>query len=97
MQLELTRDPKVTRHCAGQDPGMTQGAYTDPATGIDFTTWSADPDSDGDGAFTFGLALPEDAATRDATEYIGLLVRFLSHPFPPSSTPVPRVRNHRPQ
>lgn len=49
---------------------MTEGTYTDPATDIKFKTWSATEGS----AFTFGLALPSDALTRDATEYIGLIV-----------------------
>ncbi|CAJ2502785.1 Uu.00g101790.m01.CDS01 [Anthostomella pinea] len=40
--------------------------YTDPATGIDFGTWV-------EGDMTIGLALPGDALTTDATEYIGLL------------------------
>jgi cellobiose dehydrogenase (acceptor) len=49
---------------------MTQGSYTDAETGIKLKTWTA-----ADGApFTFGLALPSDALTKDATEYIGLLV-----------------------
>jgi cellobiose dehydrogenase (acceptor) len=49
---------------------MTEGSYTDAETGIKLKTWTAT-----DGApFTFGLALPSDALTKDATEYIGLLV-----------------------
>ncbi|KAI1418705.1 hypothetical protein F5Y13DRAFT_196459 [Hypoxylon sp. FL1857] len=40
--------------------------YTDPDTGIEFGTWAQ-------GGQTFGLALPEDALTKDATEYIGIL------------------------
>ncbi|AEO64604.1 06cbdded-7847-4769-a7b4-f9d23bb02f56 [Thermothielavioides terrestris] len=54
------------QQCVAQ---MTAGNYTDPATGIKLKTWTA---TDG-GAFTFGLALPSDALTKDATEYIGLL------------------------
>jgi len=46
----------------------------EPTTGINFTTWSAAPDSDGDGAFMFGMVLPADAMTTDATDYIGILV-----------------------
>ncbi|KAI1485643.1 cellobiose dehydrogenase [Biscogniauxia mediterranea] len=41
-------------------------AYTDPDTNIEFGTWEQ-------GDLTFGLALPGDALTNDATEYIGLL------------------------
>ncbi|KAI8963724.1 hypothetical protein F5Y11DRAFT_135832 [Daldinia sp. FL1419] len=40
--------------------------YTDPDTGIEFGTWVQ-------GDQTFGLALPEDALTNDANEYIGIL------------------------
>ncbi|KAL2127940.1 hypothetical protein VTI74DRAFT_9945 [Chaetomium olivicolor] len=48
---------------------MTEGSYTDPETGIKLKTWSAT-----EGApYTFGLALPSDALTKNATEYIGLL------------------------
>jgi len=43
-------------------------AYTDPKTGIEFGTWAQ-----GTG-FTFGVALPSDALTTAADEYIGLLV-----------------------
>jgi cellobiose dehydrogenase (acceptor) len=50
---------------------MTAGTYTDEATGIMLNTWEATSGA----AFTFGLALPADALTTDATEYIGLLVR----------------------
>ncbi|KAL1840629.1 hypothetical protein VTJ49DRAFT_280 [Mycothermus thermophilus] len=47
---------------------MTEGAYTHQDTGITFKTWSG-PGSQ----FTFGIALPPDALTKDATEYIGLI------------------------
>ncbi|KAI0472570.1 CBD9-like protein [Xylariaceae sp. FL0804] len=46
-----------------QNPTM----YTDPATGIEFGTW---PQA---GNQTIGMALPADALTKNATEYIGLL------------------------
>ena len=45
-----------------------QGTYTDAATNISFATWSM-------GSFMFGLALPQDATTKNATEYIGMMVR----------------------
>ncbi|KAI0134670.1 cellobiose dehydrogenase [Xylariales sp. AK1849] len=48
-------------------PCLAQTAYTDPTTGIEFSTWT---ESTG---YTFGLALPEDGLTNNATEYIGLL------------------------
>lgn len=64
------------KSCAAQDAGT----YTDKATGIQFGTWGvtpdpSDPDAAASSAFTFGMALPPDALTKDATEYIGLLVR----------------------
>ena len=55
--------------------------YTDKATGIQFGTWgflpnASDPDSiPASAAFTFGMALPGDALDKDASEYIGILVR----------------------
>lgn len=54
------------QECAAQAPT----AYTDSKTNITFTTWSF-TDS---GGMTYGMALPEDALTKDATEYIGILV-----------------------
>jgi len=41
--------------------------YTDRASGIQFNTWSVD-------GLTFGMALPSNALTTDATEFVGLLV-----------------------
>jgi cellobiose dehydrogenase (acceptor) len=57
-------------------------AWTDSKTGITFDTWSAtdappNGDSEGpqtSGGFTFGVALPADALTTDATEFIGYMV-----------------------
>jgi cellobiose dehydrogenase (acceptor) len=49
---------------------MNEGSYTDAATGVKFKTWTAP----GESLYTFGMALPEDALTKNATEYIGLLV-----------------------
>lgn len=64
---------------------MTEGSYTDPDTGIEFKTWSTSGNA---APFTFGLALPGDALTNDATEYIGLLVcRFVFRP-PVANTPL---------
>ncbi|KAK4150359.1 cellobiose dehydrogenase [Chaetomidium leptoderma] len=48
---------------------MTTGTYTDAETGIKLSTWS----STSPALFTFGMALPANALTKDATEYIGLL------------------------
>lgn len=55
------------------------GTYTDEDTGIIFATQTI-PDGAPlsgytTGGFTVGLALPANAATVDATEYIGLIVR----------------------
>ncbi|KAH8200482.1 hypothetical protein TruAng_005375 [Truncatella angustata] len=47
---------------------LAQTPYTDPKTGIQFSTWT-----EGSG-YTYGVALPGDALTKDSTEYIGLLV-----------------------
>jgi cellobiose dehydrogenase (acceptor) len=59
----------------------THGMYTEPTTGISFyTSMEADGASTGSfttttlGGFTFGMALPGNAATVDSYEYIGLIV-----------------------
>ncbi|KAL5351186.1 hypothetical protein ACLOAV_003037 [Pseudogymnoascus australis] len=54
------------------------GTYTDPDTGIIFATQTI-PDGNPTqgltkGGFTVGLALPANAATVDATEYIGMII-----------------------
>lgn len=54
-------------------PPLSPSTFTDQATGINFSTW-ATPGVDGQGAFSFGFVLPEDALKKDATEYIGRLV-----------------------
>ncbi|KAH6613732.1 cellobiose dehydrogenase [Chaetomium sp. MPI-SDFR-AT-0129] len=64
------------QQCAAQ---MTAGTYTDEATGISFKTWTATSG----GAFTFGIALPSDALTTDATEYLGYLSCQLADPTAP--------------
>ncbi|KGO47584.1 Cellobiose dehydrogenase, cytochrome [Penicillium expansum] len=51
----------------------TPVAYTDPDTGITFDTWSVS-ETLSKGGFTFGIALPSDALTTDATEFIGYLL-----------------------
>ena len=64
----------------------SHGTITEPTTGITFYTSSeANGAVTGDGefsttsvgGFTHGVALPGNAATVDATEYIGLIVRTL--------------------
>ncbi|RWA11079.1 hypothetical protein EKO27_g4039 [Xylaria grammica] len=50
------------RTCLAQEPVL----YKDPGTGIQFGTWEQ-------GDMTIGLALPGDALTTDATEYVGIL------------------------
>lgn len=49
--------------------------YTDPGTGIVFDTWPV-PSSTSAGGLTFGVALPSNALTVDANEFIGYLVRL---------------------
>lgn len=56
---------------------MTQGTYIDPDSALRFTSWSSTPDADGRGAFTFGMTLLDDAATKNATDYVGVLVRMV--------------------
>ncbi|KAK2760175.1 hypothetical protein FQN54_002242 [Arachnomyces sp. PD_36] len=51
----------------------TLGTYTDPETGIVFST-SEVSDTTSEGGFTWGFALPPDAETVDATEYIGIII-----------------------
>ncbi|KAK3375743.1 hypothetical protein B0T24DRAFT_206703 [Lasiosphaeria ovina] len=62
------------QQCAAQ---MAEAPYTDAKTGIKFNTWSttngSDPEAASVAPFTFGLSLPGDALTKDATEYIGIL------------------------
>ncbi|KAI2628345.1 fungal cellulose binding domain-containing protein [Xylaria nigripes] len=61
--------------CSGQSPTPT--VYTDPDTGITFDTWIVPDTATGPtgistwGGMTIGFALPEDALTTDATEFIG--------------------------
>ncbi|KAL4883520.1 hypothetical protein BJY04DRAFT_226540 [Aspergillus karnatakaensis] len=50
----------------------TPTPYTDPDSGITFDTWTVAPTSAAAG-LTFGVALPSDALTTDATEFLGYL------------------------
>lgn len=56
-----------TQPCLAQDP-----TFVTHESGIKFGTWSA-AQSPNQAEFQFGMALPQDALTKDATEYIGLL------------------------
>ncbi|CCF38618.1 cellobiose dehydrogenase, partial [Colletotrichum higginsianum] len=47
--------------------------FTDPGTGIIFNTWSASSAQTA-GGMTYGFALPENALTTNANEFIGYLV-----------------------
>lgn len=49
--------------------------FTHPGTGIVFNTWSAST-AQTQGGFTLGMALPSNALTTDASEFIGYLVRL---------------------
>jgi cellobiose dehydrogenase (acceptor) len=55
----------------------TAVVYTDPKTGIKFDTWSVPDRNTGFsgtyGGMTIGMALPSNALSTDATEYIGIL------------------------
>ncbi|KAF3058966.1 Cellobiose dehydrogenase [Daldinia childiae] len=63
--------------CLGQASAPT--LYKDSKTGIAFDTWTVPDKADGSGGvsawggLTFGVALPENALTVDATEFIGYL------------------------
>ncbi|KAI5861982.1 carbohydrate-binding module family 1 protein [Durotheca rogersii] len=63
--------------CLGQQG--TPAVYTDSETGIIFNTWTVPDKADGAtgvsawGGLTFGVALPENALSVDATEFIGYL------------------------
>lgn len=65
------------QQCLGQD--STPTVYTDSKTGIIFDTWNVPDTADGAsgvsalGGLTFGVALPENALTVDANEFIGYL------------------------
>nr|ADT70775.1 cellobiose dehydrogenase [Hypoxylon haematostroma] len=65
------------QQCFGQNGPPTP--YTDSETGITFATWSVPDRAEGGnglapwGGLTFGVALPENALTTDATELIGYL------------------------
>ncbi|EAU37630.1 predicted protein [Aspergillus terreus NIH2624] len=59
----------LTCSCLAQKPSP----YTDPGTGIAFTTWNI-PLEDNGGDLTFGMALPSNALKTDATEFIGYIV-----------------------
>ncbi|KAF6794624.1 cellobiose dehydrogenase [Colletotrichum sojae] len=50
----------------------TPTIYTEPSTGIVFNTWSAS-NAQTPGGMTYGFALPENALTTDANEYVGYL------------------------
>ena len=70
-------------------------AYTDSKTGIVFDTWTV-PQSDTKGGLTFGVALPSDALTVDATEFIGYLVRcFQPYSFLGPQLTLSAMRRHQ--
>ncbi|KAI1815814.1 hypothetical protein GGS20DRAFT_306012 [Poronia punctata] len=65
--------------CLGQSSAPT--VYTDSKTGITFDTWIVPDRSSGAsgvgtyGGMTMGFAMPENALSTDANEFIGYLVR----------------------
>ncbi|KAI0409006.1 fungal cellulose binding domain-containing protein [Xylaria palmicola] len=70
--------PTHPRPCLGQS--STPTAWTDSKTGITFDTWVVPNKASGAsgtstwGGMTMGVALPEDALTKDANEFIGYLL-----------------------
>ncbi|RYO74473.1 hypothetical protein DL764_010817 [Monosporascus ibericus] len=68
--LSIPRIAAASLAAAGSQ--TPSGEYTDRDTAITYQTWRI-AQSANTGAFTFGLVLPEDALTSDASEYIGLL------------------------
>lgn len=60
----------VIHSCLAQKPST----YKDAGTGIEFTTWNI-PSEEKSGGLTFGMALPGNALEKDATEFIGYIVR----------------------
>lgn len=73
----------VLNGVSGQDFADHKARYTEPNTGITFwTAYQANGTVEGDGEFStvslggyaFGIALPENAATVNSYEYIGMLV-----------------------
>lgn len=58
---------------------------TDSESGIVFNTWGVPQDSaQSKGGWTFGVALPSNALSTDATEFIGYLVSLFV-PTPPNA------------
>ena len=54
--------------------GQAVSAYKEPNTGIVFSTQTITGETTG--GFTFGYALPPNAVTVDATEYLGYFVSY---------------------
>jgi hypothetical protein len=76
-------DNRIVIHAVLAQDLATHGYYTEPNTKITFYTSSEQNGTiDGDGEFsevtwggyTWGIALPENAATVDSFDYIGLIV-----------------------
>lgn len=69
---QLTLICLVLPSVLGQQPATT---FTDPDSGVVFNSWGVPSgSSQTQGGFTFGVALPSDALTKDADEFIGYLV-----------------------
>lgn len=74
-------EPNFLLRCQDVQNAFAQSStavvYTDPKTGITFDTWPVPDSSSGSGTIggmTFGMALPSDALTTNANEFIGYLV-----------------------
>ncbi|CAI4217414.1 unnamed protein product [Parascedosporium putredinis] len=66
----LVAAASLWQECHGQGPLAT--VITDPGTGIVFDAWSATT-TQTKGGMTIGMALPSNALTTDAKEFIGIL------------------------
>ena len=73
--VQLTVIRLVLPSVLGQS--STPTTFTDPDSGVVFNTWGIpNGGAQTQGGFTFGVALPEDALSTDADEFIGYLVRW---------------------
>ena len=73
--IQLTLTCLVLPSVLGQS--STPTTFTDPDSGVVFNTWGIpNGGAQTQGGFTFGVALPEDALSTDADEFIGYLVRW---------------------
>ena len=69
----------MLRPCLAQLGEDTVDVFTEPNTNITFNRWSVEEITEeegyGQGFYELGMTLPPAALKKDATEYIGYLVR----------------------